>query len=78
MYEKWVAAFSRFLAFNSRQQQAHFWLILKLSPIRAQKVQGYRHLLTFSDEARMCLGNIVSPAFLGLISALSGICGNGV
>jgi cytochrome P450 len=26
--------------------------------LRAQEIQGYRHLLTFSDGARICLGKV--------------------
>ncbi|KAJ7692825.1 hypothetical protein B0H14DRAFT_2651584 [Mycena olivaceomarginata] len=30
--------------------------------LRAQEIQGYRHLLTFSDGARICLGKVFAVA----------------
>jgi cytochrome P450 len=34
------------------------WLDDSVDQHRAQEIQGYRHLLTFSDGARMCLGKV--------------------
>ncbi|KAJ7351994.1 cytochrome P450 [Mycena albidolilacea] len=39
--------------------------------LRAQEIQGYRHLLTFSDGARICLGKVFAVAeFKAVLSVL--------
>jgi cytochrome P450 len=32
------------------------WIDASIDQHRAQEIQGYRHLLTFSDGPRICLG----------------------
>ncbi|KAJ7434787.1 cytochrome P450 [Mycena galericulata] len=47
------------------------WLNATADPQRAQEIQGYRHLLTFSDGARTCLGKGFALAeFKAVLSVL--------
>ncbi|KAJ7739978.1 cytochrome P450 [Mycena maculata] len=47
------------------------WLNPSADPHRAQEIAGYRHLLTFSDGARMCLGKGFALAeFKSVLSVL--------
>jgi cytochrome P450 len=58
------------------------WLDDSVDQHRAQEIQGYRHLLTFSDGARMCLGKVGvrvnSELALTTSGGISGICGYGI
>jgi cytochrome P450 len=56
------------------------WQDDSINQHRAQEIQGYRHLLTFSDGARMCLGKVgVHLNFrLALTGGISGICAHGI
>ncbi|KAJ7932947.1 cytochrome P450 [Mycena leptocephala] len=47
------------------------WLDDSVDQHRAQEIQGYRHLLTFSDGARMCLGKVFAVMeFKAVLSVL--------
>lgn len=35
------------------------WLDASADKHRAQEIQGYRHILTFADGPRMCLGKVI-------------------
>jgi cytochrome P450 len=58
------------------------WQDDSINQHRAQEIQGYRHLLTFSDGPRMCLGKVsvcVNFEFaLTNSGGISGICGHGI
>ncbi|KAI0706876.1 cytochrome P450 [Cerioporus squamosus] len=41
---------------DAREFRPERWLMTERLPKKAQEVQGHRHLLTFIDGARMCLG----------------------
>lgn len=54
-----IESINRSVAFwgpNAKLFDPTRWLNPSADPQRAQEIQGYRHLLTFSDGARMCLG----------------------
>ncbi|KAJ6517532.1 cytochrome P450 [Mycena vitilis] len=47
------------------------WLNESGDPRRAQEIQGYRHMLTFSDGPRMCLGRVFAlMEFKAVLSVL--------
>jgi cytochrome P450 len=58
------------------------WLDDNINQHGAQEIQGYRHLLTFSDGARMCLGKVGVRVNFGLTltdsGEISGICAHGI
>lgn len=41
---------------SAKEFQPERWLTLNDDPLRAKEIQGHRHLLTFSDGPRTCLG----------------------
>ncbi|KAJ7031952.1 cytochrome P450 [Mycena alexandri] len=47
------------------------WLNENVDEFRAREIQGYRHMLTFSDGPRMCLGRVFALAeFKAVLSVL--------
>jgi hypothetical protein len=70
IYEKWVADYGPVFAIPSILGSSRLILAdpqtITHSGTEGSELSPFAHL---SDGARMCLGNVVSPAFLGLISA---------
>jgi cytochrome P450 len=41
---------------NAKEFEPERWLTLSDDPLRAKEIQGHRHLITFLDGPRTCLG----------------------
>ncbi|KAJ7039405.1 cytochrome P450 [Mycena alexandri] len=56
---------------NSREFEPERWLTLADDPLRAKEIQGHRHLITFLDGPRTCLGKSFALAeFKAVLSVL--------
>ncbi|KAJ7464550.1 cytochrome P450 [Mycena latifolia] len=56
---------------NAKQFEPERWLTLDDDPLRAKEMQGHRHLITFSDGPRICLGKSFALAeFKAALSVL--------
>ncbi|KAJ7015768.1 cytochrome P450 [Mycena alexandri] len=56
---------------NSREFEPERWLTLAADPLRAKEIQGHRHLITFLDGPRTCLGKSFALAeFKAVLSVL--------
>ncbi|KAF7324444.1 Cytochrome P450 [Mycena venus] len=56
---------------NAKEFQPERWLTLADDPLRAKEIQGHRHLITFLDGPRTCLGKSFALAeFKAVLSVL--------
>ncbi|KAJ7165645.1 cytochrome P450 [Mycena crocata] len=57
---------------NAKDFEPERWLTLNNDPLRAKEIQGHRHLVTFLDGPRTCLGkNFALTEFKAVLSVLA-------
>lgn len=58
---------------NAKEFEPERWLTLNDDPLRAKEIQGHRHLVTFLDGPRTCLGKSFALAEFKVCCVRSGV-----